>query len=138
MLALSNPKILSDGKAMHPGRPRVYTIAENPRPGNQMGLLFVALHYGLSAERTAGCRLLFYGVTGKMLVNMRLNGRGGRMARFGVNHGGTWEMHCDTTYRMVNGLAMLAQLVFWRHAVADDGGDEAGYYPAAARDGITI
>jgi mannose-6-phosphate isomerase-like protein (cupin superfamily) len=57
-----------------------------------MGLLFVAPHHGLSTQRTAGCRLLFYVVAGKMLVSMRLDGRGGRMARFGINKGGVWEV----------------------------------------------
>jgi hypothetical protein len=124
VLALSNLKIHSDAKAIHRGGPCVYTIADDLRLGNRMGLLFVTPHQGLSAQRTAGCRLLFYVVAGKVLVNMRLDGRGGGpMARFGVCKGGTWEVPCDSMYRMANGLATPAQLVLWLYDVAaGDGG----------------
>ncbi len=136
---------------MHPGGPRVYTIANDRGSGNQLGLLFVAPRQGLSGQHTASCRLLFYLIAGKMLVQMCLDRRGGRLARFGINKGGAWEVPCNTTYRMVNVLAMPAQLVFWWHdaSVADSGGGDgganqpncavpAGFIPAVAQNGVLV
>jgi mannose-6-phosphate isomerase-like protein (cupin superfamily) len=113
---MSCPKIASGAIPMYPGGPRVFTIAET-RPGSVMGLLFVPAGHGLSPECTRDTHLLFYVVAGKMLVNMRLTDLGGKMARFGVNKGGTWEVPRNTTFSMVNGLSMDAHLVFWRDCV---------------------
>ncbi len=123
MLALSNPKTFSDANAIRPGGPRVYTIAVDTHSSHCLGVVFLAPHQGMSAQRTAGCRVVFYVVAGKMLVNMRLDGCGGVMECFAVNKGGSWEVPCDSTYRMVNGLAMLAQLVFWQQDVPVNGGE---------------
>jgi hypothetical protein len=83
-----------------------------------MAVLFVLLHHGLSTERTsADVHLLFYVMARKILVSMRLDGSsGGRTARFGANKVGTCEVPCNTTFSIVNGLAMRAQLLFWRYA----------------------
>jgi hypothetical protein len=79
-----------------------------------MGVLFFPPNTGLTQERTADGYLMFYVVSGKVSVHMLLDGCGGKTARFSVNRGGAWEVPSETKYAVANGLAMAAQVVFWR------------------------
>jgi hypothetical protein len=80
-----------------------------------MGVLFIPPGRGLTHERTSNSFVMFYVVSGKVNVQMSFDHRGGGVAaRFGVNKGGAFEVPCETTYTMANGLSMVAHLVFWR------------------------
>jgi mannose-6-phosphate isomerase-like protein (cupin superfamily) len=96
-------------------------IAEPPRTGNSIGVLFLPCGQGLAEERIGDCSLLFYVISGKMLVNMALeDGLGGKTARFSVNQGGACEVPCRTTYSLRNELpTTTTQLVFWRWRAED-------------------
>jgi mannose-6-phosphate isomerase-like protein (cupin superfamily) len=88
-----------------------------------MGVLYIPPGHGLAPEHTADSKLFFYVLSGKLIVCMRLTDFGGKTARFSVHKGGTWEVTQNTTYSMINGLSMAAQLLFWRyHKGAEDMG----------------
>ncbi len=117
VLALSNPKINASAMPLFPGGPRVYIISQ--ASGHRAGLLFLPCGQALSQERLSDCALLFYVISGKVLVSMSLEDFGNKTACFGVNKGGTWEVPCRSTYSLKNGLSMTAQLVFWQKPVDD-------------------
>jgi mannose-6-phosphate isomerase-like protein (cupin superfamily) len=122
VLAVSNPKISRSAVPLFPGGPRVYVIAEPPRTGNRVGLLFLPCEQATAQQRVSDCALVFYVVSGKVRVNMALERCGGKRARFTVNKGGAWEVPCRTTYSIENSLSMTAQLFFWRWRAEDDEG----------------
>jgi glyoxylate utilization-related uncharacterized protein len=86
-----------------------------------VSLLFLPSDQALAAEQVSDCSLLFYVISGKVLVKMSLVGCGGRTARFALNKGGAWEVPRGATYSLKNGLAMTAQLIFWRWSADAEG-----------------
>jgi hypothetical protein len=52
--------------------------------------------------------------TGNVMVKMPLASCSGKTARFGLNKAGAWEVPRGAMYSLKNGLAMNAQLIFWR------------------------
>ncbi len=104
---------------LFPGGPRVYIIAQESQTGHRTGLLFLPSGQALSQEHLSSCALLFYVISGKVLVSISLEDFGNQTACFGVNKGGTWEVPCRSTYSLRNGLSMPAQLVFWQRPAED-------------------
>jgi hypothetical protein len=96
---------------MYPGGPRIFTIAEQPRLGSTMGLLFIPVGHGLALEHTNDQQLLFYVVAAKSIVRILLDGFGRKTARIEIYRGGTWEVPCRTTLSMINVLSRAAQVV---------------------------
>ncbi len=95
VLTLSCPKIPASAICLFSGGPRVNTIAEQPHSGSCVGLLFLPSDQALAAERVSDCSLLFYVISGKVLVKVSLLGRGGKTVHSAPNK----RRHAGSTAR---------------------------------------
>jgi hypothetical protein len=117
--------MVDDAVSFVPNGPKVCTMAEDAAAGALMGSIFLPPHSRVTTQYIRRAVLTFFVVCGKMAVRMRLDGCGGKTARFSVSKGGVWEVPCDTQFGMVNPLQLPAQLVYWRRNVAAAAAEDA-------------